>query len=95
MFIIGKIWLGNNAINQFFDKYSSSVFFVFALHTIVAMILCRMIEIIGDKISITNDILWIIIYFLNIAVNIAICIACYNILNRHCPKALSILTGGR
>lgn len=81
-----------NKITSILYKYSESSFFLFSVHGIIALLLCKLLT---KIIRYDYQLIWIPMYFLNIISIILICIGLYNLMKKYTPKILSILTGNR
>lgn len=72
---------------------TGSVFFIFALHWVVILILNKLIPILLGGVD--NPITYIISWLLTIFCTVGICLGIYWFLHRFTPKLCGLLTGGR
>lgn len=81
-----------NSITDIFRRFSSASFFLFAVHGMIALMLCKILVrfIICD-----NQWIWLLLYFANIIGIVFLGVYLYHLLKRISPEVLSILTGDR
>lgn len=81
-----------NAITDIFKRFSSASFFLFAVHGLIALMLCKILV---RCVFCGNQWIWLLFYFANILGIVILGVSLYYLLKKISPKVLSILTGDR
>ena len=72
---------------------SETSFFIFAAHTIMITMICT--QLMNRILPGSNQVVLTISYFSRVGLAVVLCVTLYWILEKMCPRVLSILTGGR
>lgn len=80
------------APKQLFREISSGAFFLFCMHGIVDLFTCKILT---DVIHSESQLLWIMLYFINVTIVIFICMTIYFVIKKISPRLLNAITGNR